>query len=40
MIAPCDSCTDEKPIKAYLYAGIVFYWCNACADPDARPVAA
>lgn len=34
MITFCDSCTEEKEIKSYLYTEIIFYWCEDCKDEE------
>lgn len=32
MLTLCDSCTEEREVKAYLAAEIVFYWCEDCKE--------
>ena len=34
MITFCDSCTEEREVKAYLSAELVFYWCQDCKDEE------
>ena len=32
MFSFCDSCTEEREVKAYLSAEIIFYWCEDCKE--------
>ena len=34
MITFCDSCTEEREVKTYLSAEVVFFWCEDCKEEE------